>query len=151
MFAIIAHLRHLVGDHHDGDAIGLEIGDDAAQPVDLAAGQRRRRFVEKQDLRIAEQGAGDFDALVVTDLPAEQAVDILVDHAAKLPASDLFFVSDEDKVLVSVRHLGMQRPLSLLPLEMGKAVVLVEIDLVDLVRVAQIERTDRGRESKKQT
>jgi len=42
-------------------------------------------------------------------------------------------------------------PMALLQRELEKVVVPVEIDLVDLARVAQVERTDRGREPGKQT
>ena len=42
----------------------LQPRDDLAQPVDVAAGQRRGRLVEQQDRRLAIDGAGDLDLLL---------------------------------------------------------------------------------------
>jgi type II secretory ATPase GspE/PulE/Tfp pilus assembly ATPase PilB-like protein len=56
----------------------------------------------------------------VNDLPPEQAVVRLIDHAAELLVSDLFFTANEKHVAVQVRHLGTLRLLSILPLELGR-------------------------------
>jgi len=58
--------------------------------------------------------------LQVNDLPPNEAVHRLIEYAATLHASDLFFAADETHIAVSVRHLGMLRPLCLLPAELGK-------------------------------
>ena len=58
-----AYLAHAVRDEDDGHAGGLQRCDDLAQPVDVAAGQRRGRLVEQQDARLAVDGAGDLDLL----------------------------------------------------------------------------------------
>ncbi len=58
--------------------------------------------------------------LNVTDRVPEEAVAALIEHAARLFVSDLFFLSNEDHVAVAARHLGILRPISFLPTEMGK-------------------------------
>jgi type II secretory ATPase GspE/PulE/Tfp pilus assembly ATPase PilB-like protein len=56
----------------------------------------------------------------VHTLPAEKAVDTLVEQAVALRSSDLFFTTNEQHVAVMVRHLGVVRLLSILPSELGK-------------------------------
>jgi type II secretory ATPase GspE/PulE/Tfp pilus assembly ATPase PilB-like protein len=56
----------------------------------------------------------------VANLAVEQAVQRLIDHAARMGASDLFLVSNEQHVAVLVRHLGIVRPISVLAPEQGK-------------------------------
>ena len=58
------HLAHAMRDEDDGHAGGLEAGDDLAEPVDVAAGERRGRLVEQEDARLAVDGAGDLDLLL---------------------------------------------------------------------------------------
>jgi type II secretory ATPase GspE/PulE/Tfp pilus assembly ATPase PilB-like protein len=50
----------------------------------------------------------------------DDTVPKLIEHAAKLRVSDLFFNTNDDHVEVAVRHLGMLRPVSSLPLEFGR-------------------------------
>jgi type II secretory ATPase GspE/PulE/Tfp pilus assembly ATPase PilB-like protein len=50
----------------------------------------------------------------------DQTVPAVIEYAAKLHASDLFFYSNEDHLEVAVRHLGMVRPLGRLPAEFGR-------------------------------
>jgi type II secretory ATPase GspE/PulE/Tfp pilus assembly ATPase PilB-like protein len=50
----------------------------------------------------------------------DESVPFLVEHATELHASDLFIDTDEDRVSVSVRHLGMLRPVCDLPLDLGR-------------------------------
>ena len=59
-----AHLAQAMGDEHDRHALGALVGDDVAEPVDVAAGERRGRLVEQQDARLAEQRARDLDLLL---------------------------------------------------------------------------------------
>ena len=71
-----AHLTHAVRDEDDGDALRLQPGDNLAEPVDIAARERRGRLVEKQDARLPVDGAGDLDLLLdgeieLADLVAE--------------------------------------------------------------------------------
>ena len=48
------------------------------------------------------------------------AVATLIDHAVKLPASDLYFGVNENHVAISVRHLGIVRLLTIVSPELGK-------------------------------
>ena len=56
----------------------------------------------------------------VNELEPDKAVARLVDHAAELGVSDLFFSSNEDHVNVSGRHLGTLRLLTIMPLDFGR-------------------------------
>jgi type II secretory ATPase GspE/PulE/Tfp pilus assembly ATPase PilB-like protein len=67
--------------------------------------------------------AVEFNVPVVAGMLPEPAVAALIDHAVKLPASDLFFTPNENHVAVSVRHLGLVRLLTILPSEMGRRCV----------------------------
>src|SRR5271166_653123 len=58
------HLPEAVGDEHGRYAAGAQAPDDPAEPVDVASRQRRRRFVEEENARATEQGAGDLDLLL---------------------------------------------------------------------------------------
>ncbi|MEX2560023.1 MAG: GspE/PulE family protein [Pirellulales bacterium] len=55
-----------------------------------------------------------------TGLDAEEGVAALLDEAAGIGASDLFLATNERDVAVSMRHLGMVRHLSVLPLDRGR-------------------------------
>ena len=50
----------------------------------------------------------------------EAAVAALIDHAVKLPASDLYIGANENHVAVSVRHLGIVRLLTILSPDLGR-------------------------------
>ena len=50
----------------------------------------------------------------------EGAITQLVRHAARIGASDLFVSAGGDHVTVQMRHLGIVRPLCVLPLEQGR-------------------------------
>jgi type II secretory ATPase GspE/PulE/Tfp pilus assembly ATPase PilB-like protein len=63
--------------------------------------------------------ANDFEASTA-NLAPQQAVAKLIEHAADLGASDLFFTTNEGHVAVSVRHLGIYRRVTLLPLDLGR-------------------------------
>jgi general secretion pathway protein E len=70
----------------------------------------------------------------VSKLPVEQAVSKLVSYAIMLPASDIFFTSNQNDLTVSVRHLGIVNPIAVIPLEMGRRFIshvkaLAEMDL----------------------
>jgi general secretion pathway protein E len=65
--------------------------------------------------------AGTKGAMLdVTNLPAEKAVNALIEHAVGMKASDLFFATNEQHVAVLVRHLGIIRPIAILPSDLGK-------------------------------
>lgn len=59
-------------------------------------------------------------SLDVNRLDPESAVEALIDFAANLGASDLFFCSDEKQISVSVRHLGVMRSISKIAGELGR-------------------------------
>lgn len=56
----------------------------------------------------------------IASLPVEEAVARVIDHAVNLQASDLFILANEDFYAVSVRHLGLIRPVSIVGKEQGK-------------------------------
>jgi type II secretory ATPase GspE/PulE/Tfp pilus assembly ATPase PilB-like protein len=56
----------------------------------------------------------------VSKMPAEAAVQRLIDHAVHMGASDLFLVSNEHNVGVLVRHLGIVLPISTMSTEQGR-------------------------------
>jgi type II secretory ATPase GspE/PulE/Tfp pilus assembly ATPase PilB-like protein len=66
------------------------------------------------------EGFIDPKAPMVAGLGPEGAVAALIDYGIALPASDLFFSSQEKHVAVSVRHLGIVRLLTVLPSEAGR-------------------------------
>ena len=65
-------------------------------------------------------GSGAMSAPDIAGLRPESAVAALVDHAARLGASDVFFSFNENHVAVSVRHLGIVRLLTILRTELGR-------------------------------
>ncbi|OHB81649.1 MAG: ATPase [Planctomycetes bacterium RBG_16_64_12] len=56
-------------------------------------------------------------AVELSGLDAEQAVHRLIEHASRLPASDLFLSSNETEGTLAVRHLGILKPLGTLTRE----------------------------------
>ena len=56
----------------------------------------------------------------VAMLPADQAVPKLIDHAVSMGCSDLFLVANDQHTAVLARHLGIIRPISVLPPELAK-------------------------------
>ena len=56
----------------------------------------------------------------IADLPVEEAVDKIIDHAVKLGASDLFILANEEFFSIQIRHLGIIRPVSIVGAEQGK-------------------------------
>ena len=56
----------------------------------------------------------------IADLSVEDAVDRVIHHAVKLRASDLFILANEDFYAISIRHLGLIRPVSIVSAELGK-------------------------------
>jgi type II secretory ATPase GspE/PulE/Tfp pilus assembly ATPase PilB-like protein len=81
---------------------------------------------------------------VVEDLLPEEAVSKLIDHAAAILASDLFFISNEDHVAVLVRHLGLIREVTTMPIEMGRR-CMTHVKAVAGLDVAERRRPQDGR------
>ena len=79
-----AHLPQTMGNEDDRQAAPLEVGDDRAQPVDIAAGERRRRLVEQKDARLAKDRPGDFDLLLDRQIqPAHLVVERDIGHVER--------------------------------------------------------------------
>ena len=62
----------------------------------------------------------NLDGPNVYGMVPEAAVAALIDHAVKLPASDLYIGANENHVAVSVRHLGIVRLLTILSPDLGR-------------------------------
>jgi type II secretory ATPase GspE/PulE/Tfp pilus assembly ATPase PilB-like protein len=62
-------------------------------------------------------------SLSVHQLPAEEAIARLLDHALENQASDLLLGANDNHVVVSMRHLGIHRCVTLMPLDQGKACI----------------------------
>jgi type II secretory ATPase GspE/PulE/Tfp pilus assembly ATPase PilB-like protein len=80
----------------------------------------------------------------VNDLSPENAVARLVDHAAEMMVSDLFFTTNENHVGVSGRHLGMLRLMSVMPLDFGRR-CMAHIKALASMDVAERRRPLDGR------
>jgi type II secretory ATPase GspE/PulE/Tfp pilus assembly ATPase PilB-like protein len=74
----------------------------------------------------------------------EEAVHSLIEHAARLMASDVFFNTNENSVSVQARHLGILRHISDLPGEIGKRCIS-HIKAVSGMNVAEKRRPMDGR------
>jgi type II secretory ATPase GspE/PulE/Tfp pilus assembly ATPase PilB-like protein len=77
--------------------------------------------------------------LDVTTLAPEKAVDRLLAHAATMHASDICFCANEQHVLVQARHLGMMRPIAVLPSELGRRIITM------IKTSAKLDLTERRR------
>jgi type II secretory ATPase GspE/PulE/Tfp pilus assembly ATPase PilB-like protein len=75
----------------------------------------------------------------VTTLAPEKAVAKLLAHAATMSASDLCFCANEQHVLVQARHLGVMRPVAVLPSELGRRVITM------IKTAAKLDLTERRR------
>jgi type II secretory ATPase GspE/PulE/Tfp pilus assembly ATPase PilB-like protein len=80
----------------------------------------------------------------VNELLPENAVARLVDYAAELQVSDLFFNAHENHVAVSGRHLGMLRLLTVMPPEFGRR-CMAHIKAAASMDVAEKRRPLDGR------
>jgi type II secretory ATPase GspE/PulE/Tfp pilus assembly ATPase PilB-like protein len=74
----------------------------------------------------------------------EQAVTGVLDQASRMRASDLYFAAASDHVAVSIRHLGLMRPLVRMPLELGHRCI-AHIKVNANMDVAERRRPQEGR------
>jgi general secretion pathway protein E len=93
---------------------------------------------------MTEAGAFEDLHINVNDLPPEEAVGRLVDHAAQMPVSDLFFNTNESHIAVTGRHLGLLRLMTVMPLDMGRR-CMAHIKAVAGMDVAERRRPLDGR------
>src|SRR5262245_42802345 len=77
-------------------------------------------------------------------VPPERGVARLIEHAARMGASDLFVVSNNGHVAVQVRHLGMVRQVGLLTIDQGRR-YLSHIRVSAAMDVAERRRPSDGR------
>jgi type II secretory ATPase GspE/PulE/Tfp pilus assembly ATPase PilB-like protein len=75
----------------------------------------------------------------VSKLPPEKAIQRLIDHAVEMGASDLFLLSNEQHVAVTVRHLGIVMPISIESPEAGRKI------LTHIRNMAGMDLNDRRR------
>src|SRR5579883_3448891 len=68
-------------------------------------------------------GPAGLQAPDIAGLLPEPAVAALIDHAARIGASDLFFSFNDNHVAVAVRHLGIVRLVTVLTTEHGRRCV----------------------------
>ena len=80
---------------------------------------RRRRWWPWEEVT-HEYQSSPLHAPNVAGLLPESAVSTLIDHAVKMPASDVFFSINDNHVGISVRHLGIVRLLTILTPEQGR-------------------------------
>src|SRR5690242_17668743 len=74
----------------------------------------------------------------------EGVTEQMLAHAARLGASDIFLCHNEQHVLVQIRHLGVVRPLTVLPLEQGRRVITL-LKTNALLDLAERRRPQEGR------
>jgi type II secretory ATPase GspE/PulE/Tfp pilus assembly ATPase PilB-like protein len=74
----------------------------------------------------------------------ERIVPELIEHAARLHVSDLYFTTEEDAVQVSARHIGVQRSLARLDAEIGRRCISYVKTMADM-NISERRRPMDGR------
>jgi type II secretory ATPase GspE/PulE/Tfp pilus assembly ATPase PilB-like protein len=92
---------------------------------------------------LGHTGANILD-ISVDGLEADQAVARLLDHAAELGVSDLFFLARENSIAVQARHLGIVRLVTIVPMDFGRR-CMSHIKAVAGMDVAERRRPLDGR------
>ena len=82
--------------------------------------------------------------IAVDDSSVEHAAGQILSQATRLHASDIFFCSNEQHVLVQVRHLGIVRPLAILQADQGRRIITL-IKTRALLDLAERRRPQEGR------
>jgi type II secretory ATPase GspE/PulE/Tfp pilus assembly ATPase PilB-like protein len=80
----------------------------------------------------------------LNNVPPERGVASLIEHAVRMGASDVFFVSNHGHVAVQVRHLGMVRQIGLLTIDQGRR-YLSHIRVSAAMDVSERRRPSDGR------
>lgn len=86
----------------------------------------------------------EFEPTDLNDLSPEDAFNMLVSQASDMKASDLFLLANEEGVEVSVRHLGIVRPLGKLGPRPGRR-LLARIKVVSGIDIDEHRRPLEGR------
>src|SRR3954470_18999648 len=89
-------------------------------------------------------GNGKAQMVDVSALPADQAIPKLIEHAVSMGCSDLFLVANDQHMGVQVRHLGIVRPISVLPADQAKR-CLSHIKTASGMDITQTRRPMDGR------
>jgi general secretion pathway protein E len=74
----------------------------------------------------------------------EQIVPELIEQAARLHVSDLYFSTEEDSVQVAARHIGVHRPLARLDAEIGRRCISYVKTMADM-NISERRRPMDGR------
>ncbi len=82
-----------------------------------------------------------------SNLPAEEAMGLLIDHAARINASDLFLFSNERHVEVAVRQLGTIKKVRTLARDMGRR-LMVHLKVLANISIDESRRPMDGRFSR---
>lgn len=103
------------------------------------------RHIEADEEKVAAQPAPAPSLRIdLTGKEPEQAVPLLVEHAAKLHVSDLFLATNEESVEVAARHLGVLRSLSSLSLDVGRRCISYVKTMADM-NISERRRPMDGR------
>ena len=86
----------------------------------------------------------EFNDTSLDDLEVGEAVDSLVAQAAAMKASDLFFLSDEDRLTISVRRMGMVQEIASVPKDVGGRYIVHIMASADM-DIAERRRPADGR------
>ena len=86
---------------------------------------------------------GDY-AVDIANLGPEETVHRLIEYSVELQVSDLFFMTAENHVVVSVRHLGTMQRIAMLPADLGRR-CMSHIKVVAGMDVAEKRRPLDGR------
>jgi type II secretory ATPase GspE/PulE/Tfp pilus assembly ATPase PilB-like protein len=89
-------------------------------------------------------GSVVFTELDLEGVPAEQAVQWMIEQAAALTASDLFLIANENDVEINIRHLGIIRHLRRVPIEQGRRMI-VHVKAMSGIDIAEKRRPQDGR------
>jgi type II secretory ATPase GspE/PulE/Tfp pilus assembly ATPase PilB-like protein len=106
--------------------------------LDKATGARAPQADGKPDT------AASTIRLDIAGKEPEQAVPELVEHAARLHVSDLFFNTNEDGVECAARHLGLMRSIASLNLDVGRRCISYIKTMADM-NISERRRPMDGR------
>ncbi|HEY4328172.1 MAG TPA: GspE/PulE family protein [Phycisphaerae bacterium] len=91
-----------------------------------------------------EANSGNAGLVAITGETIEAMTEQILAHAARYNASDVFFGTNEQCVMVQIRHLGIVRPLTVLTAEQGRRVITL-IKTRALLDLAERRRPQEGR------